>query len=296
MSNSIFLGLITHPSTRFPESCTPDGLLRSLEEHMSALGWAVTSSVSAENLADLPSMDISPHAIRASVAAEFSIEASWLTYLHSDVTPRRSAIMLHLRRALARIRLSRMRVSSSFTRGVTKSRLFRLANIELSHMALLREALAVNTNWVLILEDDAIAPDPQELAHALDSHLRAWQDSPQPKYVNLSESFTLEELGVEELVSVVSKWDDRSQILQSTRPFTNTVCAILYRRTFLEDFVVVLNSIPLEPIVPIDWKVNEAIMRLHHARKLQAGDCYTITPGVIIQSSMHTSTRPRGTF
>ena len=296
MTHSIFLGLITHPATRFPESSSPSGLLRSLEKHLSALGWAATSSISAENLADLSTVDMTPQAIQASVAAEFSIEERWLTYLHSDDLPRRAAVMLRLRSVVARLRLSRMRVSSSFTRKAQERRLVRLANIELSHLALLREGLGAHSDWVLILEDDAVAHDPQEFARVLDAHLRVWEDSPQPKFVNLSESFTLEKLGVEELVSVVSEWDSRSRILQSTRPFTNTVCAILYRRAFLEDFLVALDSIPLKPIVPIDWKVNEAIMRLHHERKLQAGDCYTVTPGVILQTSMHRSTSPRGSY
>jgi len=43
----------------------------------------------------------------------------------------------------------------------------------------------------------------------------------------------------------------------------------------------------MQPIVPIDWKVNDAIMNLSHTGVLGPGDCYTVDPGPIRQASMH---------
>jgi hypothetical protein len=68
---------------------------------------------------------------------------------------------------------------------------------------------------------------------------------------------------------------------------TNTVCAVLYRSTFLADLLPTLKDIPMEPIVPIDWKLNAALMQLVREGTIGDGDCFTLEPAPIRQSSMH---------
>jgi len=45
--------------------------------------------------------------------------------------------------------------------------------------------------------------------------------------------------------------------------------------------------IPLSPVLPIDWKLNVALMNLVAAGKLGEGDCWQVDPAPFIQGSMH---------
>jgi hypothetical protein len=165
--------------------------------------------------------------------------------------------------------------------------LMRLANIEASHLRLLHDAVESGSQWALILEDDAFAPDITALARALDQHLTTWAKETQPKFVNISQSFPLSELRLRSPLSDEGPWDSSSRILRAGVPFTNTVCAIVYRRDFLIDLNREMTRIPMEPIVPIDWKLNLAIMHLAEEGLLEPADCYAIEPAPILQGSMH---------
>ena len=69
---------------------------------------------------------------------------------------------------------------------------------------------------------------------------------------------------------------------------TNTVCAILYRAAFVRDLLAAMDALPMEPVVPIDWKLNLALMRMFDDGRLVAGDCWQVEPGPIDQLSMRT--------
>jgi len=160
-------------------------------------------------------------------------------------------------------------------------------------MGLLRQGADSGAQWILIVEDDAFTDDPHRLAEDLDTHLNRWHDSHQPKYVNISQSFPLSELRLSSSLVDEGDWNASVRIISSTTPFTNTVCAILYRRQFLQELVREMDAIPLEPIVPIDWKLNIAIMNASAAGMLGPSDCYTLDPAPIVQGSMHPTSRPR---
>ena len=115
-------------------------------------------------------------------------------------------------------------------------------------------------------------------------------DQRQPAYVNISQSFALDELGISDLLTVApdASWagDAPRHILSSARPATNTVCAILYRGSFVRDLLAVTDALPMEPVVPIDWKLNLALMQMFSSGALGAGDCWFVDPAPIDQLSM----------
>jgi hypothetical protein len=107
--------------------------------------------------------------------------------------------------------------------------------------------------------------------------------------VNLSESFTPRELGIDHLLAHVvgCTWAGtrRRNVLVAERPVTNTVCAILYSSEFLHSLLEALEGLPIEPIVPIDWRLNEGLMALHDSGTA-IGACWMVEPAPIVQMSM----------
>jgi len=167
-------------------------------------------------------------------------------------------------------------------RGGDTATVERLLNIEYSHLDLMRAGLDSGASWILILEDDAGIRDLKALRELFIFLIHA---DTQSKIVSLSDSFSIPQLGVSHLLRPHGPLE--LNILCSERPVTNTVCAIAYRRNFLRHLVQALETLPIEPIVPIDWRVNEALIALWDQGDIGAGECWLIDPAPIVQLSMH---------
>lgn len=286
MRPSLFIGLVTHPKSRYANATGPTGLMANLAEAMRSAGWEVTCSIASDNRIDDSQIDLSRGAIRASIHAELEAERQWMRFQTSTPLSVKSSVILRLREHFRRWKYARRSERSA---NAGRAMLLRLANIEASHVRLLHEAAESGAQWVLIVEDDAFTTDVTELARALDRHLTEWGEAAQPKFINISRSFPLEQLRLRQSLTDQGIWGSSGRVLSATTPFTNTVCAILYRGAFLADLNRELDAIPMEPIVPIDWKLNLAIMNAAAGGQLGAGDCYAIDPAPILQGSMHRS-------
>jgi hypothetical protein len=284
---SIFLGLITHPRTRFSDASGSTGLLHQLSSALTERSCKTQIGIVDQDLIDPGDLDLSQGALRASINAEFSLESLWQTYLNPNIHNQAKPLILRSRRLLQFIRLKAWGRSDAPASKRGRNRLIRLANIEAAHLAAMELSCASGCDWALVLEDDATSQDIPTLAEALISHLSDWERLEQPVYVNMSESFSLSSLGIDHLVARHSLWDQTAEVLSTSRPVTNTVCAILYRSSFLADLLTTLRDIPMQPIIPIDWKLNAALMQLVQEGSIGDGDCFTLEPAPIRQSSMH---------
>ena len=283
MSGLVLTGLVTHPKTQFPEASGPTGLAGLLTQELTSLGWSTHLSIVGENLIDSSLLTLTQSSITNSVRREMNIEQDWNEFQHQRVGALKGRVLLRLRRIF---RLAKMHMPTASARDSARRQILRLANIELAHLTLLQEGEGSEADWVLILEDDAINPDVPGFSRELDRHLRLWDGQAQPSYVNFSKSFSLERLKHGRSFKHEGLWSHDSHILSSTVPFTNTVCAVLYRREFLQELNRELKAIPLEPVVPIDWKINLALMSLSGKGLIAKGDCYTVDPAPILQGSM----------
>jgi hypothetical protein len=243
---------------------------------------------------DLFTTDVLPldrDQVLRSVAAELAVEEEWRRYLSPGASNLGLTTLMRIRRAYRTIRLAPpwKRSLDPDDRGIRMLR--RLVNIELSHLDLMRHAVGVASDWALIVEDDAWTNDAPQLAQDLAQFMEARGNEPQPAFVNVSESFGHGQLGTREHLRSVGTWGASaglaSEVLSASRPVTNTVCAILYRGAFLKDLVGELDAIPVSPVLPIDWKLNRAILTLFHAGRLGDGDCWTVSPAPLLQRSMH---------
>jgi hypothetical protein len=292
VSETVFLGLVTYRGTRFPDSAVTGGFLPRLAEALAADDRQVVLRVNADDAFDAGAGALDIDAVRASVAAELRTEAAWRRYLAPGRSQPLLPVEMTARRAYRLARYAPPWRRSGAPEDPGPRMLRRLVNIELSHLTLLREAVAAGADWVLIAEDDAQAEHPDRFATDLVAFLDAHAAGDQPGYVNVSRSFSAEELGTAAITTAVGPWGaDGASVLSAERPVTNTVCAILYRGAFLRTLLDALEAIPMFPVLPIDWKLNRALMDLHTAGVIGPGTCWTVEPAPVIQRSMTEPTR-----
>ncbi len=217
---------------------------------------------------------------RASLTAQLQLQLRWSRFLKQ---PSRLS-------AWAKRRVHWLKTAGQIFRSPGPQATKRLLNIEMSHLELLRNGVLREADWILILEDDAFSQDVSDCASGFAAIMTS--ESFKPKYVNVSQSFSATELGITHLLRIVegSTWQGSATrtLLAADRPVTNTVCAILYRGDFAAKLLSAIGDLPLEPVVPIDWKLNLALMELFSTGELVPGDCWLVDPAPIVQMSMHT--------
>ena len=237
----------------------------------------VRVKVNVADLLDDTSTPITPAMVQAALTEELRLDLRWSRYLGRSGDPRWWLVytVRWMRRGWLRLR------------PPDPSLVRRLLNIELSHRDLINAGLEAGADWLLILEDDAFASDISDLADGLSGLM---EEKPGPDFVTISRSFTVRELGIGHLLRPVTttSWQGAvpRSILRSERPVTNTVCAILYSARFAEDLVAAFDNLPMQPVVPIDWKLNQALVLMFETGQLRPGGCWLVEPPPITQLSM----------
>lgn len=281
----VFIGVVSHASSRFLDSTGPHGLARQIARRLNSPTTHVAVQVNTEDAWSASVLELTDAVVSASCQAQLDVEGRWQHYLGGRPDRRlRKAVELLVRRM--------RRVDPDGGRRAIR----RLLNIELSHRALLQAGVDSGADWVVILEDDAGSDHPDECAMGLLGILEAASTRDQPAYINLSESFTPRALGIDHLLAevpgVVWSADRRRKVLAAQRPVTNTVCAIAYRAAFARTLSQRLASAPVSPVIPIDWKLNDILMAMHAQGTLGAGDCWLVEPAPIAQLSMRRPAAP----
>jgi len=287
----LVIGVVSHAGSRFESNCGPDGFAHALARALTDLAVACEVRVNTADEHDPDRLPIDGALVQASLDAEFGLEGQWAAYLAAG-GGRQPRPWDGAYRALRRLR-ARWRLERGTQPGVASDAgarmVRRLVNIELSHRRLLRAGVESGAPWILILEDDACCADIGDCATGLAGLFET--PGPAPAYINLSQSFTAQRLGIDGLLhpATGAAWRGREErkILASHRPVTNTVCAIAYRRAFAEQLLTAFELMPMTPVVPIDWKLNAALMAMHDKGALGDGDCWLVEPAPMIQRSMH---------
>lgn len=273
----LFIGVVSYETTSFPESHGPSGLAARLNRELNRIDVSAQWRVNTSDYFDSTRVMLSGKTSREGLLKEVALEEHWRQF----IGPKDS-----LRDRITRLARRFFAVTKA-GRPEQISEIRRLVNIELSHRTLMDTGLETSADWVLVLEDDAYAKNVVDLAAGIRGIIKS--DS-MVDFVNLSQSFSLDEIRVRHLLSPGTglKWRGTSArtVLEASKPATNTVCAILYKRKFLELLMSELKSMPMEPVVPIDWRLNQALMSLWEAGHLASGNCWFIDPAPIDQLSM----------
>ena len=288
---SLFLGMVTHPRSRFNVDGAATHRLEALAAAAAAHGPVAGTLVSDRNDYS-PSVDpLSRTTLVKSAWHQARLEYRWRRYLRSggDGVARDTAVLaaMGLRRGADALAGS---WSDRHDQRSGRRAAVRLINIDLSHLRVMDAARASGAGWTLVLEDDAGTPDPLEAMSAVATVIERLDATP-VQFACLSTSISTADLGVEGLLSPVPgpPLAGGRTLLAADRPVTNTVCANLYRTTFLERLQADIRQRGLVPVVPIDWRLNEAILSMTAEGSLGAGSCVWIEPGIFVQRSMHGS-------
>ena len=255
--------------------------------------------ISSADYFDEAGISLTQRQVADSIRSELQLERRWREYLNPGESGWLRSVEFAARYVYRRIRLAPFGSGGSAATHRGGRMLRRLINIELSHLKLLNNASQNGSSWALILEDDALAVDVPAFAADLHHFLQSQSSTKNPAFLNLSESFDFATLGLSSHLNPHGTWGSHAEILSADRPMTNTVCAILYRDDFLKKLVSALSRIPITPVLPIDWKINAALLDLYSCGEIGPDECWFITPGPILQGSMHgyqagTVGRPKG--
>ena len=290
----LFIGVVSHVGSRFAQNQGENGLAASLGRALAPLGVSSQVEINLRDAWDPSILNLDLEEAHSSQRASLKFEKNWLDYLSEGSSASQRTRMAKRIEFKARgwFMLAGFRRVSGHEPSLKALR--RLINIELSHRHLWRSAIESGAQWALIIEDDGGCSDIEDLAlgiqHLIQQIPNSDPSQSRPQYVNISSSFSADELGVRGLLresNHIWKGSRKRIIQESSRPITNTVCAILYRREFLEAIVEEFAQMPFSPVIPIDFKLNQALINLFKSGKLTDGACWQVEPSPIVQMSMH---------
>jgi hypothetical protein len=297
MNPDLFIGVVTYPGTRFPESSGSKGLAQSLARGIEASNGTCVVEIHGQDVYKPSLLTIDQEEISKSIDAELATELEWRRHVTGTNFHPIAATKLKVHRSLRRKKFLTADDDSDPVESAGFRMVRRLVNIEFAHLTLMRNALNAGAAWILIIEDDAAIDQEllsvEELAKSLVEFGERAAFTSTPSFVNISRSHSDSELGTARIYVDQAEWapksspDIRAQVAE--RPVTNTVCAILYRREFLAGLLDEMTRIPLSPVLPIDWKLNQALMNMTKRNEIGLGSCWSLSPAPIVQGSMHTT-------
>jgi hypothetical protein len=289
----LFVGLITHKGSKFNRDGEAHDTIRKIEAAMAQRGIACSSLISDRDDYSPTEHPLTRTRLLASALFQAKLEFQWRRYLaHGRPSsflslPRDVAILMVMsaRRVRAYLGLNPFLPAVQMPGA---PQVIRLLNIDLSHLRVYRAALQSKATGVLVIEDDAQQTGGDEAMDVL-AYLLSRLEMVRPELVNLSESISMTALGVSGIVAEKTVFEgiDGMGLCSCTRPVTNTVCANLFNRRFIELLVSDIDKRDLWPVIPIDWRLNRMILDEWNAGTLDASSCSWVSPGIFIQGSMH---------
>ncbi len=164
----------------------------------------------------------------------------------------------------------------------------RQINITNAHKTLLKDSLKSDSKFSLILEDDFYLNNDLNLVEIMSNLFDYLNQFSETLLIDLSESFSIKELGLEFVVTKSYSLPVNTQlkIFSFKQSVSNTVCATLYRNSCIPALLLALDDLDKFPSIPIDHKINIALHKLTKNSKV-LNDAYAILePGIFIQQSL----------
>ena len=285
----VYLGVVTHPSSSYSTKHIEQFYISSLSKNSDSTHVKLNIlSENAHDESEVSLLGILINSINISILA-----MKWQRYLGA----KNRFTLWQLAFCIKTFGKLSVRLLNPTILRIEKNKALRILNITSSHLKLIREAVEQDFDGILILEDDADFQSSELLGSFLDKLLEISAAlAVREHYVDLSESFSLLQLGAEHLIipseSQKIVIQDNVYCLDKMKlPITNTVCAVFYSLEFarvLEKQLSKKLAKRFEKYIPIDWLINKILIELYNDNYRVS--CYTTNPGIFRQQSIHRST------
>ena len=285
----VYLGVVTHPSSSYSTKHIEQFYISSLSKNSDST--RVKLNILSENAHDESEVSLLGILINAVNISILGVK--WQRYLGAKKRFTLWQLVIYIK-TFGKLSL---RLLNPTSMRIEKSKALRILNITSSHLKLIREAIEHDFDGILILEDDADFQSSELLGSFLDKLLEISAAlAVREHYVDLSESFSLLQLGAEHLITPSESQkiviqDNVYCVDKMKLPITNTVCAVFYSLEFarvLEKQLSKKLNKRFEKYIPIDWLINKILIELFNDNYRVS--CYTTNPGIFRQQSIHRST------
>lgn len=285
----LHFGLLTHEHSQYPKkpflSLFQDFRVRAKTQNIQ-----VTDSISDRNLFSARNVRF-VDLLLAQIYEPLLIR-SWSAYLNGARKPKfqKNNLRIVLNCLIYLTKLSSIKFKSR-----EKKKYSRILNINKGYLQLLKDFIGTPANLGIIFEDDASLENSEEVLTALLDLVYFTQTiDPRKFFIDLSDSFTFTQLGVDHLIEPEKTLLSPKLILGNTiqrakKPFTNTTCAVLYSREMAELLIREIEGYATKNgkrIIPMDWSFNMVL--LEAARAKTTIECFHLDPGLFDQKSLRT--------
>ena len=283
----IYFGLLTHKYSQYSKTPFIE-LFEKASEFGQAIKLDVKNSIAQDNPfspTDVKLMDLLLARIYEPV-----LHRRWADYLVSKKTSKANKSNL---RIVFNFFLYCQHLTRSDFRAKERKRYSRILNINSGYMNLLADFLNSGTPVGLIFEDDANFDSSRDLIFTLFDLVKFAQSVSAPShFIDVSDSFSFQELGAQHLVILPEPTEEQNKFLGSSiyktlKPFTNTTCAIIYNRNMASIILAGVknfSSIPGKRIIPMDWTFNLILLELESSN-IQV-ESFHLDPGIFPQNSL----------
>lgn len=151
------------------------------------------------------------------------------------------------------------------------------------HFGLMEDFLEGDAEYLIVLESDALLPDPVKMNQSL-ALLTLSQSSDFPLWVSFVQPNPKSQGEIKGFL------DSASGLITQEKPWSNTACAYMVNRKLASLFINKhsnrINS--KYPALPIDWLLNSTFLHLTKA-ELESGRYFEFDTGPVIHGSIQTS-------
>ena len=283
----LYLGLLTYKNSKFPQAPF-NQLFDTATELGRQLNIDVSSSISEEN--PFSARDVTLADLLLARVYEPLLRRSWLSYLTN-------AKIVRFNRNNVRIAIDSfyyyLHLFKSEFRNSERIRYSRILNINAGYIELLNNFLTSKKEFALIFEDDALFIPSSELVKEIFKLItHAHHLEYKSFFIDVSDSFSFQDLGVNHLVEYSASGGDAeifmgSIIRKTSKPFSNTTCAVIYNREMASYLLQGANELSLSKgkrITPMDWSLNLVLLNL--AKEKTSVQSFHLDPGIFPQGSL----------
>ena len=151
------------------------------------------------------------------------------------------------------------------------------------HNAAWSQFLESESDFLLVLEDDALLLDGWKVKWAQIQKLLFSAKSPGKLFISLGRGFSFDQLGTLHLSRSI---DGGEVFIEMSKPFANTTCAYLINRELAEALVTYSSSWPNRMLLNADFFLNDLMIRLASSSEKNDVTCLHATSPVFDNASL----------